>query len=112
MPENIYHQFSPVELIRGLGSSNAMGFARLGRRITESEYLQALEIVKDYRIQISNDLKELDSIDKLNEKEIISEALKFNNYNRSKTANYLRMSDRTLYRKIKKYDLTFDNINE
>lgn len=111
MPENIYHQFSPVDIARGLGVAN-MGFARLGQRITESEYLEALEVVKNYRTQIMNDLKELDSIDKLNEKQIISDALKFNNYNRSKTANYLRISDRTLYRKIRKYDLTFDNINE
>lgn len=81
-------------------------------RITEHEYLQALEVVKNYRTQIMNDLKELDSIDKINEKQIISDALKFNNYNRSRTANYLNMSDRTLYRKIIKYNLTFDNINE
>ena len=115
MPQNTYHQFDPISFaIR----TNNMGFARLGARITEIEYLNALEIVKDYRKQIRDDIreldkeiKELDSIDKINEKEIISKALDLNNYNRAKTANYLRLSERTLYRKIVKYGLTFENIN-
>jgi DNA-binding NtrC family response regulator len=39
------------------------------------------------------------------EKDIILEALKTNNYNRTETANHLKVSRKTLFNKIKKYGL-------
>lgn len=82
----------------------------INKRITESEYLHSLEVVKAYRQQINDDVKNLDSFDKKNEKEIIITALISNNNNRVETAKQLRMSERTLYRKIKKYSIDNDII--
>ena len=76
------------------------------KRISEKKYLKAIETINKYRTQINKEINKLDSIDKVNEKEIIEKALKTNNGNRSMTANHLNISERTLYRKIQKHSIT------
>jgi transcriptional regulator with PAS, ATPase and Fis domain len=75
------------------------------KRISEKKYLKAIEIINKYRTQINKEINKLDSIDKVNEKDIIERALKINNGNRSITAKHLNISERTLYRKIQKYSI-------
>jgi len=47
----------------------------------------------------------------LSEKEIIVEALRQNNYNRLATAKYLGVHKSTLFRKLKKYQITLPEID-
>ena len=75
------------------------------KRISEKKYLKAIETITKYRTQINKEINNLDSIDKINEKEIIEKSLKTNNGNRSITAKHLNISERTLYRKIQKYSI-------
>lgn len=98
----------PLQDIRFNQNLNNWGVKSHNQRITESEYLNAIQIIKDYKNQINDDLKNLENYD--SEKERIRIALIENNSNRVATANQLRMSDRTLYRKIKKYGLDNDTL--
>jgi len=100
----------PLQDIRFNPHFNTEGIRSFTSRITESEYLHALQIIKDYKNQINEDLNNLETVNHSNEKEIILIALRHNNNNRVKTAKHLNISNRTLYRKIKKYGLDPDTV--
>ena len=55
-------------------------------------------------IELDDNNEEFKSLKEI-EKEAIERALKRNNYNRKTTAQQLQIAERTLYRKIKDYDL-------
>ncbi len=73
-------------------------------RLIESDNKYQPNIVKTNKIQDFNPLNEDLSIEN-KEKELIIKALKKHNHKRKKAAHELGISERTLYRKIKQYDL-------
>ena len=56
--------------------------------------------------EVGNDEEQLESIENM-EKRLITEALQRTNGNRRKAAHMLKISERTLYRKIKEFNLPY-----
>jgi transcriptional regulator with PAS, ATPase and Fis domain len=56
--------------------------------------------------EVGNDEEQIESIENM-EKRLIAEALQRTNGNRRKAAHLLKISERTLYRKIKEFDLPY-----
>jgi transcriptional regulator with PAS, ATPase and Fis domain len=104
----------PIQDIRFIASLGPDTLSRPilshSQRITENEYLRALDTIKSYREQVDKDLKNLYTFDNSNEKEMIVLALRANDNKRKETANQLRISERTLYRKIKMFNIDNDII--
>jgi DNA-binding NtrC family response regulator len=92
--------------------------ARPAGESTGEEYHPALEVLPDEQThEILNDdspailnpqmLGELTAAQV--EKELITRSLERFNFNKRKTAQALQMAERTLYRKIKEYEIVKDN---
>ena len=101
-----------TELIRAiLSSDNEKSFLNVNP-ILPSEDLEIIPPVADTNMEVTEDGQPLIRDDAIGEifmkdleKEAIIRTLRFFNNNRRKTARSLGVSERTLYRKIKEYDL-------
>ncbi|MDZ7269001.1 MAG: sigma-54 dependent transcriptional regulator [candidate division KSB1 bacterium] len=76
------------------------------RRLKPGSYVEPDDVQEVSADEVGSEEEELESLEGM-QKRLIYEALQRTNGNRRKAAQILKISERTLYRKIKEYDLPF-----
>lgn len=76
------------------------------RRLKSGSYVEPDDVQEVSADEVGSEEEDLESLEGM-QKRLIHEALQRTNGNRRKAAKILKISERTLYRKIKEYDLPF-----
>ncbi len=76
------------------------------RRLKPGSYVEPDDVQEVSADEVGSEEEDLESLEGM-QKRLIHEALQRTNGNRRKAAKILKISERTLYRKIKEYDLPF-----